>query len=100
MNVGQFALTPIVADASNAQHYGLYEPPDLSRVDYKLHSVAAHEVARPDLIAYQWYRDVRLWWVICDFNDIFDPLADMYAGQVLKVPDADQVSTALAVQGE
>ena len=41
----------------------------------------------PDNIAFKLYKDERLWWVICLVNGIANPCADIYVGQLLKVPD-------------
>jgi len=45
---------------------------------------------RTDLIAYRYLGRAELWWVICDYNDIFCPL-DLEAGMVLKVPSVEHV---------
>ncbi len=45
---------------------------------------------RIDLIAYRYLGRADLWWVICDYNDIFFPL-ELEAGTVLRVPSAEQV---------
>lgn len=38
------------------------------------------------LIAFRAFGDERLWWVVADFNDILDPMADLVPGTVLRVP--------------
>lgn len=45
---------------------------------------------RVDLIAHRYYGRAELWWVICDYNDIFFPLA-IDAGTVLRLPSVEQV---------
>lgn len=40
---------------------------------------------RIDLLAYRYLGDPTLWWIICDYNDIFFPF-DLEVGIVLRVP--------------
>ena len=40
---------------------------------------------RIDLLAYRYLGDSTLWWIICDYNDIFFPL-DLELGMVLRIP--------------
>ena len=37
-------------------------------------------------LAYRSFGDPSLWWVVADFNDIIDPLADIEPGTELRVP--------------
>lgn len=45
---------------------------------------------RIDLIAYRYLGRADLWWVICDYNDIFFAL-ELEAGTVLRVPSIDRL---------
>lgn len=45
---------------------------------------------RIDLIAYRYLGSASLWWVICDYNDIFLPL-DLVSGSVLRLPSVERV---------
>ena len=45
---------------------------------------------RVDLIAYRYLGRADLWWVVCDYNDIFFPL-ELEAGTVLRLPSAEHV---------
>ena len=58
------------------------------RPDDVFHTVVAGD--RIDLIAYRYLGRADLWWVICDYNDIFFPL-ELEIGTVLRVPSADHV---------
>lgn len=46
---------------------------------------AVLDTDRIDLLAYKYLGDPTLWWVICDYNDIFFPL-DLELGAVLRIP--------------
>ena len=58
------------------------------RHDDRLHTVV--EGDRMDLLAYRYLGDARLWWIICDYNDLFFPLA-LNAGWVLRIPSEERV---------
>lgn len=45
------------------------------RLGDTIHSVSHRELG-----------DMRLWWVVADFNDITDPFADLAVGTTLRVP--------------
>lgn len=63
-------------------------PPNVTDIDYEI--LSQHQY-RPDLLAYDFYGDSRLWWVFAVRNkDILkDPVYDLYAGQKIKVPQID-----------
>ena len=46
---------------------------------------------RIDLLAYRYLGDATLWWVICDYNDIFFPL-ELGLGMVLRIPSMDYLA--------
>ena len=56
--------------------------------DDTFHTVV--EGDRIDLIAYHYLGNAELWWIICDYNDIFFPL-EIRMGTVLRVPSAENV---------
>jgi len=58
------------------------------RPDDVFHTVV--EGDRIDLIAHRYLGRADLWWVVCDYNDIFFPL-ELPLGQVLRIPSSEQV---------
>jgi hypothetical protein len=48
-------------------------------------------VGRPDLLSYAFYGDVGLWWIICQYNGILDPLSELVAGKELLIPTQSKV---------
>lgn len=54
---------------------------------------------RPDLLAYDLYGDVNLWWVFAVRNKdiIKDPIFDMYPGQKIKVPLMETLQRVLGI---
>jgi hypothetical protein len=49
---------------------------------------------RIDLLAHRYLGDTRLWWIICDYNDIFFPL-ELTPGTVLCIPSVEHVQMRL-----
>lgn len=58
------------------------------RFDDRFHTVTDGE--RLDIIAHRHLGDAKLWWIICDYNDIFFPL-DLEPGTVLRIPSVEHV---------
>lgn len=58
---------------------------------YSTHVISQAFEGRPDLISYKLYGTVDLWWVICQFNGVVNPLTDLEVGKLLKAPDYSQV---------
>ena len=58
------------------------------RYDDRLHTVI--EGDRIDLLAYRYLGDACLWWIICDYNDIFFPL-ELQPGTDLRIPSVEHV---------
>jgi len=62
------------------------------RPDDVFHTVV--EGDRVDLIAYRYLGRADLWWVVCDYNDMFVPL-DSEQGIVLRIPSAEHVQIGI-----
>lgn len=45
---------------------------------------------RVDLIAYRYFGRAELWWIVCDYNDIFFPL-DLEPGRTLRLPCVERL---------
>ncbi len=46
-------------------------------------------------LAHELWGEVGLWWVIGMYNGLIDPIADLQAGLVLRVPDVAKVKALL-----
>jgi nucleoid-associated protein YgaU len=62
------------------------------RPDDRFHTVK--EGDRIDLIAFSYLGDAALWWIVCDYNDIFYPL-ELEVGAVLRIPSPDHLQMRL-----
>lgn len=72
---------------------GTRQPIDtMPRPDDVFHTVV--EGDRIDLIAYRYLGRAELWWVICDYNDIFFPL-ELLIRQVLRIPSSEHAEIRL-----
>ena len=62
------------------------------RHDDRFHTVTDGE--RLDALAYSYFGDAKLWWILCDYNDIFFPL-ELESGVVLRIPSVEHVQMRL-----
>lgn len=58
------------------------------RPDDTFHTVV--EGDRIDLIAFRYLGNAGLWWIVCDYNNIFFPM-DLEPGSVLRLPSVERV---------
>ncbi len=49
---------------------------------------------RIDLIAHHYLENAALWWIICDYNDVFFPL-EIGTGRILRIPSIERVQMQL-----
>ena len=59
------------------------------RPDDRFHTVVAGD--RIDLLAARYLGRAELWWVLCDYNDIFFPL-ELHVGAVLRIPSDEHAN--------
>ncbi len=64
------------------------------RYDDRFHTVTDGE--RLDIIAHRYLGDAKLWWIICDYNDLFLPL-DLDPGTLLRIPSVEHVQMRVLV---
>jgi hypothetical protein len=70
--------------------------PDSSDSTYVLEDVYE---ARPDLVAAVFYDDSRLWWVICQVNNILDVQEEFVTGVVLSIPNKERLEREILRSG-
>lgn len=63
---------------------------DQEPIDFVSHLVTDVDAHQPDLISYNAYGDESYWWLIMQFNRVFDPYRDVVSGMTLKIPNASQ----------
>ena len=78
-------------DRKNGDFYGTRQPLRLREHDTDMfHTVTDADCKRIDLIAWRYYRDVSLWWVIAEINGINNPL-EIPTGTTLRIPAYDRI---------
>ena len=67
--------------------YETHEPREIPETpDDFYHQITAGEVGRLDYLAYFYYGDPKLWWVLAQANNVKDPLFGPNAGQIIRIP--------------
>ena len=94
----RWALTPQKLDDSvkpGVKRFELWVPPDLKEIPATLYTISENEVGRLDNLAYKFYGNVNLWWVIAYANNIKNSFEDMSPGDVLQIPDIQAVEARI-----
>lgn len=63
-----------------------YDPSDL------LYALEEKYVGRTDILAFAFYGDSALWWVIPQYNSILDPEEEMIMGKILLIPSMEKIN--------
>lgn len=86
MTVRKFFFKEVDVDGNRELDYLTNKLPklDVDTVEfYRIDNVTAY---RPDLISLKYYGNYDLAWLICEHNDIMDPIMDFHPGRVIKIP--------------
>jgi hypothetical protein len=67
-------------------------PPDPSDIVYY---VEKKYEGKPHLLGYIFYGDTGLWWVICAYNVIIDPIQEIIEGRALLIPTLDRIKAQI-----
>lgn len=73
--------------------------PIISESDDILYSIEPQYMYRPDLLAYDLYKDSKLWWVFVQRNmDVLsDPIFDFKPGVKIYLPKINNIKTSLGL---
>ena len=55
--------------------------------------VESQYVNKPHMLGYVFYGDTGLWWVICQYNGILDPITEIIEGKLLMIPLKERISS-------
>lgn len=47
---------------------------------------------RLDKVAYGFYNDPSLWWIIAQYNNLLDPYTEAFSGRILTIPSHERVT--------
>lgn len=50
---------------------------------------------KPLLLGYVFYGDIGLWWIICMFNGIIDPMEEIVEGKLLMIPTIERIKAEI-----
>lgn len=67
--------------------------PDATDIEYVVEFIYANKIDALDNIAFAFYNDPSLWWVIAQYNNILDPVTEIVPGLILLIPTAIRVKT-------
>jgi len=85
--------TAILYTGGAEEFLGILVPVDATpRPDDRFHTVVDGD--RLDLLAHRYLGRADLWWIICDYNDIFFPM-ELEPGSVLRIPSVEHVNMRL-----
>lgn len=62
--------------------------------------ITIYEVAEGDTwtnISYRNFGTIKLWWLICKFNNIKNPFEEIEAGKIIKIPSKELMETIINV---
>ena len=86
----------IIKNRSDKDFLTLRRPLNLQEEDGDVFVTVTQELEkRPDLVAEKAYGNPDLWWVIYEFNGIRDPLFNLKAGMILRIPELERVLQAI-----
>lgn len=60
------------------------------QIDDVYYQITIREVGRPDLIGYDVYKRNDLDWLVLQYNNIVDPLEELYIGRILVLPSKNR----------
>ena len=81
----------LYADKETGGFFGTRQPINLKKHSSDLFfQVTDATNKRLDLIAWKYYKDVNLWWVIAEINNISNPF-EVKTGAVLRIPTYERV---------
>lgn len=81
---------------TNNAYFGVWKRPEPAPgSDDIYHRVSDIDIGRLDLLAYYYYRDPLLWWVIADANSITDQFTELVAGEEILIPALPSVLAAI-----
>jgi len=58
--------------------------------------VTQSEEGRPDIISKRAYDTEELWWVICQYNGVVNPILDIIPGMVVLIPNYSALTQVLS----
>jgi hypothetical protein len=84
---------------AEVRFFGVFEAPDVSTAGDGATLIIVDDVnVRLDTLAYRYWGDATLGWIIALYNDLDCPDAELYRGQQLTIPGKQWVSDHILLQ--
>lgn len=88
-----------VVELGNKSYYNINNTIRFENIDYMPENLYTnYEITLADTwtnISYRFYKTIKLWWLICKFNGIENPLTDLIPGKIIKIPNENVVHEIL-----
>ena len=105
MNKNNYANLFDVINKTSDSYYNLHRGLRFDNVDkMSPDQYSLYEIKETDawtIISYKFYKTIELWWLICKFNGIRNPIKELIPGKVIKIPNdeiKDMVLTLVAMK--
>ena len=59
----------------------------------QFYTIKQHELLRLDNISFDFYGTIDFWWILAKINKIDDLFNDLEVGQVIRIPDKNDINT-------
>jgi len=90
----RYRYTPFFKYDDGEFYIGTWVPDDIPpHPTDTLYVLQEHEVGRPDILSYVFYKNPNLYWIILSVNDLADPFEDMKPGMLIRIPQLSRVLT-------
>jgi hypothetical protein len=89
-----------VVNKGEKSYFNLYRNINFDLSDLDPNLFENYEIMENDSwtnISYKFYGTIKLWWLICRFNDIKNPFNELEAGKILKIPVKELMDSVLNV---
>lgn len=92
--------TPVYLDSNNVYHYDAFKS-QYKNIRFILRQSSTYTVTKKDMgriatISYNIYGTTTFWRILLEYNQIHDPITELYPGVTLAVPDKAQATAYLA----
>lgn len=83
----RYKNTNIYAGSDGQYYYGIWKAPTIDAQPPDIyHTIEVGENLRLDALAYKYYGNYQLWWVLATANDILDPFTELTVGDTIRIP--------------
>lgn len=89
----RYKSTRVYRQGREESFYGSWNPPTITpdETEDQFYHVKISDIGRLDQLAFKFYGDPALWWVLAQVNSITNPLA-MVVDQILRIPSISRVN--------